>query len=208
MDEARRHLQRLHRDDRLARRRGLAPSSCHPRMDGAQEPGRACPADGAGRRDSRPSRSSGASRGIPGERPVSRVLSRRRCRHRPGDGHPSVRPTRGLSEPPAAARTPPFALLFGLAPARACRVSLPPLRRASSLWRWSSPHGGRALPANLLYGARTFLERRLSTIAPAAVRPPPGSAIVPAQPREPDWRSRMTTMARSAPLSTIAPASR
>src|SRR5947208_15576650 len=114
---------------------------------------------------------------IPGERPVSRVLSRP-ASPSAGDGHPSVRPTRGLSEPPAATRTSPFALLFGLAPARACRVSLP-LARASSLWRWSSPHGGRALPASLLYGARTFLGRRLSTIAPAAVRPPPGTAIVP-----------------------------
>src|SRR4029079_943147 len=28
---------------------------------------------------------------------------------------------------------------------------------ASSLWRWSSPHGGRALPATLRWGARTFL---------------------------------------------------
>ena len=36
------------------------------------------------------------------------------------DGHPSVRPTRELSEPPAAARRPPCAPLFGLAPARAC----------------------------------------------------------------------------------------
>src|SRR5918992_1286797 len=42
------------------------------------------------------------------------------------DGHPSLRPTRELSEPPAAARRPPCAPLFGLAPARACRVSLPP----------------------------------------------------------------------------------
>src|SRR5207302_2889097 len=98
-------------------------------------------------------------------------------RRRTEDGHPSGRPTRGLSEPPAATLTPPFALLFGLAPARACRVSLP-LARASSLWRWSSPHGGRALPASLLYGARTFLERRLSTIASAAVWPPPGTTIV------------------------------
>ena len=38
----------------------------------------------------------------------------------PMDGHPSVRPTRELSEPPAAARRPPCAPLFGLAPARAC----------------------------------------------------------------------------------------
>ena len=30
-------------------------------------------------------------------------------------------------------------------------------RPASSLWHWSSPHGGRALPATLRCGARTFL---------------------------------------------------
>ena len=50
--------------------------------------------------------------------------------------------------------------------------------RASSLWRWSSPRGGRVLPAGLLFGARTFLGRGLSTDAPAAVRPPPGTDIV------------------------------
>src|SRR5207237_3456442 len=34
-----------------------------------------------------------------------------------------------------------------------------PLARppGSSLWHWSSPHGGRALPATLRCGARTFL---------------------------------------------------
>ena len=45
---------------------------------------------------------------------------------------------------------------------------------ASSLWRWSSPRGGRVLPASLLCGARTFLGRGLSTDAPATIRPPPG----------------------------------
>jgi hypothetical protein len=114
------------------------------------------------------------------------------------DGHPSERPTRGLSEPPAAARTPPCALLFGLAPARACLVSLPLANeRASSLWRWSSPHGGRALPANLLYGARTFLERGLSTIAPAAVRPPPGTLIVS------DSNTRSSCAPRKRPVGWI-----
>ncbi len=51
-------------------------------------------------------------------------------------------------------------LLFGLAPGRACPFH--PVETASrptdsSLLRWSSPHGGRALPAILLYGAQTFL---------------------------------------------------
>src|SRR5687768_7049952 len=94
------------------------------------------------------------------------------------DGHPSVRPTRELSEPPAAARRPPCAPLFGLAPARACPFHSGPslaTRPASSLWRWSSPRGGRVLPASLLCGARTFLERGLSTDASAAVQPPPGT---------------------------------
>jgi hypothetical protein len=55
-----------------------------------------------------------------------------RCHHRSGDGHPSERPTRGLSEQLLSARTPPFALLFGLAPARACRVS-PPVPRGPGI---------------------------------------------------------------------------
>ena len=35
-----------------------------------------------------------------------------------------------------------------------------PERPASSLWHWSSPCGGRALPATLRWGARTFLTPR------------------------------------------------
>ena len=52
------------------------------------------------------------------------------------------------------------ALLFGLAPGGVCpfhsadRLAPP---TASSLWHWSSPCGGRALPATLRCGARTFL---------------------------------------------------
>ena len=108
----------------------------------------------------------------PRRRSVSRVLSRGRCRHRP-HGRPSIYATYPGAERAACAP------LFGLAPARACRVSLPlPKERASSLWRWSSPHGGRALPASLLCGARTFLGRGLSTDAPAAIRPPPGIYIL------------------------------
>jgi len=66
-----------------------------------------------------------------------------------------MRPTRGLGSAPVPANRV-VALLFGLAPGRACRVSLR-LSPASSLWRWSSPRGGRALPATLRWGARTFL---------------------------------------------------
>src|SRR5262245_61880471 len=72
-----------------------------------------------------------------------------------------MRPTRGLGSAPVPANRGPgkpgVALLFGLAPGRACRVSLR-LEPASSLWRWSSPRGGRALPATSRCGARTFLE--------------------------------------------------
>lgn len=52
------------------------------------------------------------------------------------------------------------ALLFGLAPGRACPfhpARRPGPRADSSLLRWSSPRGGRVLPATLRRGARTFL---------------------------------------------------
>ena len=71
----------------------------------------------------------------------------------------------------------PYSVLLRLELAR-----FTPLRRtgsASSLWRWSSPRGGRVLPASLLCGARTFLGRGLSTLAPAAIRPPPGPSFYP-----------------------------
>src|SRR5439155_4925601 len=67
-----------------------------------------------------------------------------------------MRPTRGLGDAPAAAANRGIALLFGLAPGRARLVSPRP-KPGSSLWRWSSPRGGRALPATLRRGARTFL---------------------------------------------------
>src|SRR5262245_46374404 len=50
-------------------------------------------------------------------------------------------------------------LLLGLAPGRVCRVSprIPVARPAdSSLWHWSSPHGGRALPATLALRSSDF----------------------------------------------------
>ena len=144
------HLQRLHRHDHLASRRGLTV---------ALRPTLAA-------RDSSAASASSLESGLQAEScPPSSGVGR--------DGHPSERPTRGLSEQPAAARSrlrPPIRSCSGSSLPRFTPASL----RASSLWRWSSPHGGRALPASLLYGARTFLERGLSTIAPAAVRPPPG----------------------------------
>ena len=93
-------------------------------------------------------------------RPVSRVLCPAWWR---SDGHPSEAagcPTAHAADPRAGQRALPasrlVALLFGLAPGRACRVSLRP-KPASSLWRWSSPRGGRELPATSRCGARTFL---------------------------------------------------
>ena len=83
-----------------------------------------------------------------------------------------VRPTRGLSEQPAAARTPPCALLFGLAPARACRVSL--LRF----------HAGIVTVALVLASRRTGVTREpalwssdfpQAPMVPATVRPSPGT---------------------------------
>ena len=68
-----------------------------------------------------------------------------------------MQPTRGLGSAPLPPANRGCALLFGLAPGGVCRVSLRPRGPASSLWHWSSPHGGRALPATLRWGARTFL---------------------------------------------------
>src|SRR4029078_2161739 len=60
---------------------------------------------------------------------------------------------------PLASNFRPTAPLFGLAPGRACpfHSDPPSLAVGSSLWRWSSPLGGRELPATLRRGARTFL---------------------------------------------------
>ncbi len=46
------------------------------------------------------------------------------------------------------------------APFHSARTDTWPVRTASSLWHWSSPFGGRALPATLRWRARTFLEPR------------------------------------------------
>src|SRR5687767_452776 len=68
-------------------------------------------------------------------------------------GRPGSRAT------PLASNFRPTAPLFGLAPGRACPFHSGPRLPAagSSLWRWSSPLGGRVLPATLRRGARTFL---------------------------------------------------
>jgi len=116
----------------------------------------------------------------------SSVLTRLR---RTRDGHPSGaagRPTAHAADPRAGQRTspPPTVARLRVAPSylallRVEFARFTPIeglrgRSASSLWHWSSPHGGRALPATLRCGARTFLTppdgspRRRR----AAIRPP------------------------------------
>ena len=91
------------------------------------------------------------------------------------------RPEGGATHPCAARAT--RALLFGLAPGRACPFH--PVGRSrtdSSLWRWSAPRGGRELPATSRRGARTFLGRRVA---------PPHATIQPSH-----WPTDSTTGAR------------
>ena len=113
-------------------------------------------------------------------RSVSRVLSRAASR-RNGDGHPSGaagRPTAHAADPRAGQRTSPprtvarpwvapsYLALLRVEFARFTPIGGLRRRPASSLWHWSSPHGGRALPATLRCGARTFL-------TPPTGSPPP-----------------------------------
>src|SRR6476646_9236662 len=74
-----------------------------------------------------------------------------------------MRPPRGLGSAPLPPSTfPPTGAPSYLALLRVEFARFTPndgsrRRSASSLWHWSSPHGGRALPATLRCGARTFL---------------------------------------------------
>ena len=103
-------------------------------------------------------------------RSVSRVLSRGLAAS--GDGHPSRAvgcPTAHAADPRAGQRTSPpptvarprvapsYLALLQVEFARFTPSDGSRRRPASSLWHWSSPHGGRALPATLRWGARTFL---------------------------------------------------
>src|SRR4029077_4156566 len=97
-------------------------------------------------------------------------------------GHPTAhaadpRAGQRTSPPPTVARrrvAPSYLALLRVEFARFTPLDGLRRRPASSLWHWSSPHGGRALPATLRCGARTFLppndgsppRRR------AAIRPP------------------------------------
>ena len=75
-----------------------------------------------------------------------------------------MRPTRGLGSAPLPPSTvsrrrvaPSYLALLRVEFARFTPTGGLRRRSASSLWHWSSPHGGRALPATLRCGARTFL---------------------------------------------------
>ena len=107
-------------------------------------------------------------------RSVSRVLCRRRSRVA-GDGHPSEaagHPTAPAADPRAGQRaSPPSGHPDRVAPSYLAllRVEFAAFHSAadpegplaaSSLWHWSSSHDGRALPATLRWGARTFLTTR------------------------------------------------
>src|SRR5215831_2515561 len=118
----------------------------------------------------------GAREATSARRSVSRVLSRTPCGAR---GWPSIwgrrspdgscgrpegwaAPLSPWPKPPAA---PSYLALLRVEFARFTPPDGSRRRPASSLWHWSSPHGGRALPATLRCGARTFLTppSRIST---------------------------------------------
>jgi len=77
----------------------------------------------------------------------------------------------GSSFLPACSASNINACLFGIAPGGGYRVSpfvtqgaafALPGPKDSSLWPYSSPHGGRPLTVTLLYGVRTFLPPTMS----------------------------------------------
>ena len=142
------HLQRVHRDNRVARRRGLRS------LEAACKPSSVPAPAGA------------------------------------GDGHPSERPTRGLSEPPAAARTPPCALLFGLAPARAC-----PFHSRSRTSGHRHCGAGPRLTADGCYPRTCSMELGLSSDAAfRPMRPRPSGRL-----QGPPFYSIRTLVRHSAP---------
>lgn len=96
-----------------------------------------------------PAGQAGGRRGEDPSRPVSRILSETViCL---GRKSPSV-----SSDLPGDGAGHTMVPLRDLAAGRACPFH--PARAGSSLWRWSSPHGGRVLPASLPCAVRTFLD--------------------------------------------------
>ena len=87
-----------------------------------------------------------------------------------------MRPTRGLGSAPlprqrspAVGLRPPIWPCSGWSLPRFTPTSTRRPMSASSLWHWSSPRGGRALPATLRWGARTFLTPK--RVTPPDARP-------------------------------------
>src|SRR5207342_1580788 len=74
-------------------------------------------------------------------------------------------------------------------------------RSASSLWHWSSPHGGRALPATLRCGARTFLTPPTES-PPSPTRDHPTASLT--RPSYPSVRRWPGHHCRPTPVSPAA----
>ena len=128
-------------------------------------------------------------RSVSARRSVSRVLSHRAPKRASGMAihlWPPVtrrllRPTRGLGSAPLprtgcpARVAPSYSALLRVEFAAFHSAGRPESRSAaSSLWHWSSSHDGRALPATLRWGARTFLTANAGSLrrCRATIRPP------------------------------------
>ena len=129
------------------------------------------------------------NRRAPARRSLSRVLSRPAPKRATGMaihlGPPVtrrlMRPTRGLGSAPLPrsghpVRVAPSYLALLRVEFAAFHSAIRPESRAaaSSLWHWSSSRDGRALPATLRWGARTFLTGRTGSLRRfrATIRPP------------------------------------
>src|SRR5204862_3484826 len=121
-----------------------------------------------------------------------------------------LRPTRGLGSAPLpphrspGADAPSYLALLRVEFARFTPSDGSRRRPASSLWHWSSPHGGRALPATLRCGARTFLTPTKGAPPPRAALPPP-PLPGPRTPPAPRGPGRPPRGARPAPARPPPP---
>src|SRR5688572_26240368 len=126
---------------------------------------------------------------VSARRSVSRVLSLRAPKRAmgmaihlwPPVARRLLRPTRGLGSAPLprtgfpARVAPSYSALLRVEFAAFHSAGRPESRSAaSSLWHWSSSHDGRALPATLRWGARTFLTTHAGSLrrSRATIRPP------------------------------------